>query len=161
MLGENGTLTGTPCKCWISNYVLLFLSSSLPYKDKALFHYFRFHIDNSWSRIISRMLVQWADHQQQLVNRLTSLLTSHTMLDITLAAEGRFIKAHKVILAASSKYFEVSQTKLLQVGVSISTSGFTEFKLRHTTSNIFPLCVILRFRKPCGLYLQRQHSCAW
>ena len=107
------------------------------------------------------MLVQWADHQQQLVNRLTSLLTSHTMLDITLAAEGRFIKAHKVILAASSKYFEVSQTKLLQVGVSISTSGFTEFKLRHTTSNIFPLCVILRFRKSCGLYLQRQHSCAW
>ena len=29
------------------------------------------------------------------------------MLDVTLAAEGRFIKAHKVILAASSKYFEV------------------------------------------------------
>ena len=101
------------------------------------------------------MLVQWADHQQQLVNRLTSLLTSHTMLDITLAAEGRFIKAHKVILAASSKYFEVSKKYTLTIlsGVSNFTLGFIEFQHRHTTSHFFPLCVILRSGESCGLHL--------
>ena len=54
------------------------------------------------------MLVQWSDHSTELVSRLSRLLATHTMLDITLAAEGRFLKAHKVVLAASSKYFEVS-----------------------------------------------------
>ena len=53
------------------------------------------------------MLVQWSDHSTELVSRLSRLLATHTMLDITLAAEGRFLRAHKVILAASSKYFEV------------------------------------------------------
>ena len=55
------------------------------------------------------MLVQWSDHPRDLVSRLSSLLTNHKMLDITLAAEGRFLKAHKVVLAASSKYFEVRE----------------------------------------------------
>ena len=55
------------------------------------------------------MLVQWTDHSSQLVSKLNTLLSSHTMLDVTLAAEGRLIKAHKVILAASSKYFEVGK----------------------------------------------------
>ena len=55
------------------------------------------------------MLVQWSDHPRDLVTRLSSLLASHKMLDITLAAEGRFLKAHKVVLAASSKYFEVRE----------------------------------------------------
>ena len=54
------------------------------------------------------MQVEWSDHPRDLVTRLSALLASHSMLDITLAAEGRFIKAHKVILAASSKYFEVN-----------------------------------------------------
>ena len=52
--------------------------------------------------------MEWSDHPRDLVTRLSALLASHSMLDITLAAEGRFIKAHKVILAASSKYFEVN-----------------------------------------------------
>ena len=55
------------------------------------------------------MQVEWSDHPRDLVTRFSALLSSHSLLDITLAAEGRFIKAHKVILAASSKYFEVKQ----------------------------------------------------
>ena len=61
------------------------------------------------------MLVQWSDHPRDLVSRLSSLLTSHKMLDITLAAEGRFLKAHKVVLAASSKYFEVRKMMVMLV----------------------------------------------
>ena len=53
------------------------------------------------------MQVEWPDHPRGLVSRLSSLLSSGSLLDITLAAEGRLIRAHKVILAASSKYFEV------------------------------------------------------
>ena len=63
------------------------------------------------------MLVQWSDHPRDLVTRLSTLLTSHKMLDITLAAEGRFLKAHKVVLAASSKYFEVRKRIIFLRGV--------------------------------------------
>ena len=67
------------------------------------------------------MLVQWSDHSTELVARLSRLLSTHSMLDITLAAEGRFLKAHKVVLAASSKYFEVSrQSKALLFMIKIS-----------------------------------------
>ena len=57
------------------------------------------------------MLVQWSDHTTHLVDRLNSLLTSHIMMDVTLAAEGRLIKAHKIILAAASNYFQVNKTE--------------------------------------------------
>ena len=59
------------------------------------------------SHTVARMQVEWPDHPRGLVSRLSSLLSSGSLLDITLAAEGRLIRAHKVILAASSKYFEV------------------------------------------------------
>ena len=35
------------------------------------------------------------------------MLHRQSLLDITLAAEGKYLKAHKVVLAAASKYFEV------------------------------------------------------
>ena len=69
-----------------------------------------------------RMQVEWSDHPRDLVTRLSALLASHSMLDITLAAEGRFIKAHKVILAASSKYFEVN--------ISFIIINFTVLKIQ-------------------------------
>ena len=53
------------------------------------------------------MLLQWSQHSQEMVEKLSSLLSRESLLDITLAAEGKHIKAHKVVLAAASKYFEV------------------------------------------------------
>ena len=55
------------------------------------------------------MLLQWSQHSQEMVEKLSSLLSRESLLDITLAAEGKYIKAHKVVLAAASKYFEVIQ----------------------------------------------------
>lgn len=52
------------------------------------------------------MLLQWSQHSQEMVEKLSSLLSRESLLDITLAAEGKYIKAHKVVLAAASKYFE-------------------------------------------------------
>ena len=57
------------------------------------------------------MLLQWSQHSQEMVEKLSSLLSRQSLLDITLAAEGKQIRAHKVVLAAASQYFEV--TKLL------------------------------------------------
>lgn len=44
---------------------------------------------------------------QKLNSRLFTLLKEEKLTDVTLTAGGQTIKAHKVILAAASKYFEV------------------------------------------------------
>ena len=54
-----------------------------------------------------RMLVTCPDHGPQLTARLSRLLAAQQLLDVSLAAEGRVIRAHRVVLAAASKYFEV------------------------------------------------------
>ena len=87
------------------------------------------------------MLVQWTDHSSQLVSKLNSLLSNHCMLDVTLAAEGRLIKAHKVILAASSKYFEVGNY-ILKLNFKIYYSGFVDLKSRCSASNILQISAI-------------------
>jgi len=52
------------------------------------------------------MILQWGQHSEEMMEKLSSLLNKKSLLDITLAAEGKFLKAHRVILAASSTYFE-------------------------------------------------------
>lgn len=52
--------------------------------------------------------LRWNNHQNTLVSILDSLLDSGTLVDCTLAAEGRFLQAHKVVLSACSPYFAVS-----------------------------------------------------
>ena len=54
------------------------------------------------------MLLQSSDQVNLLVTGLQGLLARQSLLDLTLAAGGRTIRAHKVVLAAASKYFEVS-----------------------------------------------------
>ncbi|XP_044737196.1 longitudinals lacking protein, isoforms H/M/V isoform X29 [Chrysoperla carnea] len=50
--------------------------------------------------------LKWNNHQSTLVSVFDSLLRRNQLLDCTLAAEGRSLKAHKVILSACSPYFE-------------------------------------------------------
>ena len=40
-----------------------------------------------------------------LVTRFTGLYQSETLVDVTLAAEGKHLQAHKMILSACSDYF--------------------------------------------------------
>lgn len=54
--------------------------------------------------------LRWNNHQSTLVQNFDTLLESGTLVDCTLAAEGRYLKAHKVVLSACSPYFEVSET---------------------------------------------------
>ena len=53
------------------------------------------------------MLLQSSSHIPQLAAGVNSLLTRGKLLDMTLAAGGKSIKVHKVVMAAASKYFEV------------------------------------------------------
>ena len=63
--------------------------------------------------LVFAMLLQWSHHSKEMADRLGDLLARESLLDITLTAEGKYIKAHKVVLAAASKYFEV-RTDLIQ-----------------------------------------------
>lgn len=51
--------------------------------------------------------LKWNNHQSTIVAGFDTLLESGTLVDCTLAAEGQYLKAHKVVLSACSPYFEV------------------------------------------------------
>lgn len=51
--------------------------------------------------------LRWNNHQSTLIQNFDTLLESGTLVDCTLAAEGKYLKAHKVVLSACSPYFEV------------------------------------------------------
>ncbi|CAK1586538.1 unnamed protein product [Parnassius mnemosyne] len=50
--------------------------------------------------------LRWNNHQSTLVSVFDTLLEKGIHVDCTLAAEGQMLKAHKVVLAACSPYFE-------------------------------------------------------
>lgn len=51
--------------------------------------------------------LRWNNHQSTVISVFDHLLESGTLVDCTLAAEGQFLKAHKVVLSACSPYLEV------------------------------------------------------
>lgn len=53
--------------------------------------------------------LRWNNHQRTLISVFDSLLESGTLVDCTLAAEGQYLKAHKVVLSACSPYLGVSK----------------------------------------------------
>jgi hypothetical protein len=55
------------------------------------------------------MQLEWSQHSAQLVGAICGLHSSDQSLkDVTLSAQGRQLKAHKLMLAAASDYFRVS-----------------------------------------------------
>ncbi|XP_025197606.1 longitudinals lacking protein, isoforms H/M/V-like isoform X17 [Melanaphis sacchari] len=51
--------------------------------------------------------LRWNNHQSTLISVFDTLLESGTLVDCTLAAEGQYLKAHKVVLSACSPYLEL------------------------------------------------------
>ncbi|XP_075169644.1 longitudinals lacking isoform X7 [Haematobia irritans] len=49
--------------------------------------------------------LRWNNHQSTLISVFDTLLENETLVDCTLAAEGKYLKAHKVVLSACSPYF--------------------------------------------------------
>lgn len=52
--------------------------------------------------------LRWNNHQPNFISVFSSLLNNESLVDVTLAAEGRHLQAHKVVLSACSSYFQVS-----------------------------------------------------
>ena len=52
--------------------------------------------------------LKWNNHQDTLISLFSSLLDSNTFVDCTLAAGGKQLKVHKMILSACSPYFKAS-----------------------------------------------------
>ncbi|XP_026321888.1 longitudinals lacking protein, isoforms H/M/V-like isoform X2 [Hyposmocoma kahamanoa] len=50
--------------------------------------------------------LRWNNHQPNFISMFTTLLNTQTLVDVTLAAEGRHLQAHKVVLCACSTYFQ-------------------------------------------------------
>lgn len=76
----------------------------------------------SYIRLISRFIqdtkmtmqqycLRWNNHQPNFISVFSSLLNSESLVDVTLAAEGRHLQAHKVVLSACSSYFQVGVFK--------------------------------------------------
>ena len=57
---------------------------------------------------IQEFCLKWNNHSSTLVSILDALLEKESLVDVTLAAEGQFIKVHRFVLFACSSYFEVS-----------------------------------------------------
>ncbi|KAF0701781.1 longitudinals lacking protein, isoforms H/M/V-like isoform X50, partial [Aphis craccivora] len=51
--------------------------------------------------------LRWNNHRSTLISVFDTLLKSGTLVDCTLAAEGQYLKAHKVVLLACSPYLEL------------------------------------------------------
>lgn len=51
--------------------------------------------------------VSWKDHSSVLVAVFEKLLCNKSLVDCTVAAEGQYLRVHKVVLSACSPYFEV------------------------------------------------------
>ena len=51
--------------------------------------------------------LRWNDHHSAVVSALDLLMQNETCVDVMLASEGQFIKAHRVVLCACSNYFQV------------------------------------------------------
>lgn len=47
----------------------------------------------------------WDNFHSNMSTGLSSLLKSEDLVDVTLAAEGRYLKAHKMVLSVCSPYF--------------------------------------------------------
>lgn len=55
-------------------------------------------------------LLKWNNHRSNLVSVFEQLLSLETLVDVTLAVEGKYLKAHKIVLSACSPYFQTMFT---------------------------------------------------
>jgi hypothetical protein len=56
---------------------------------------------------VQQFCLRWNNHQPNFISVFTNLLNSESLVDVTLAAEGRHLQAHRVVLSACSTYFQV------------------------------------------------------
>ena len=70
--------------------------------------------------------LKWNNHTTTILSVMDTLLEEESLVDVTLSADGQFVRAHRVILSACSPYFRVS-VLLLRIPCTTVT-------LRHDTA---------------------------
>lgn len=55
---------------------------------------------------VQQYCLRWNNHQPNFISVFSTLLHNEALVDVTLAAEGRQLQAHKVVLSACSSYFQ-------------------------------------------------------
>ena len=58
---------------------------------------------------------KWESQQNVYASKFHYLFEQEKFVDVTLSADGQFLKAHRIILCASSQYFEVIHTFHLNI----------------------------------------------
>lgn len=74
-----------------------------------------------------RFCLRWNNHQSNLLSVFDQLLQDESFVDVTLAVDGRNLKAHKIVLSACSPYFQVSNFLFLELLSLFSTVLVLEF----------------------------------
>lgn len=53
-----------------------------------------------------QLCIKWSDHQSNLTSIFEKFFSTESLVDVTLACEGLSLNAHKIVLSASSPYFQ-------------------------------------------------------
>lgn len=61
----------------------------------------------NYKMTVQQYCLRWNNHQPNFISVFSSLLSNQSLVDVTLAAEGKHLQAHKVVLSACSSYFQV------------------------------------------------------
>lgn len=61
-----------------------------------------------------RFCLRWNNHQANLLSVFDQLLHDESFVDVTLAVDGQYLRAHKMVLSACSPYFQVSRSYLIR-----------------------------------------------
>ncbi len=68
--------------------------------------------------------LKWNNHHSMFLTVLHGLLKKEVLVDVTLAAEGKFIEAHRLVLSTCSDYFQVRDMNVLTSAYSNKTLLF-------------------------------------
>lgn len=53
--------------------------------------------------------LRWNNHTNNILQVFMEQFATENLVDVTIACDGQFIKAHKMVLSACSPYFQVSE----------------------------------------------------
>ena len=92
------------------------------------------------------MHLKWGNHYDVLVTKFFSLLEQDKFVDVTLMADGgKIIKAHRLILSASSQYLEVNKIlTFLQIITLLITLYLIQNLLLNQQPGTLPFVIKLR-----------------
>ena len=64
---------------------------------------------------VQEYCLRWNNHHSTLVSVMDALLQKGSLVDVTLAAEGKSIQVHRLVLCACSNYFQVRNNLLTRI----------------------------------------------